>query len=139
MKSKKDIPPEKIFGDFLELLERDSSNLYTGFLFEFISQVIAHTMSFGNQGYAPVMNLTLYARQKGVDGFELICRPSRSASEEVYQKLKLGEFGQKIMDAYKSFAIETWGMTPVIDEREDLRNQGVGEDIILQWKDVTKK
>ena len=134
---KEDVSTEKIFRDFLELLEKDRADLYTGFLFEFISQVVAHTMEMGKQGYAPVMNFTLSARQKGVDGFEFICHPSRSKGEEVYQKLKLAEFGLKVMAAFESFAIETWGMTPVIDEREDLR--GVVEaahDAVAQWGDA---
>lgn len=140
MSNKKDVPTEKIFGDFLELLEKDSEDQYTGFLVKFIEQIVAQTMNFGKQGYAPVMNLTLYARQVGVDGFELICRPSRSANEEVYQKLKLDEFGQKLMDAFEKYAIETWGMTPVIDEREDLRGSvKVGCDAIDQWGHVVKK
>ena len=131
---KENVTSEKIFADFLGLLEKDKADLYTGFLFEFISEVVAHTMDLGKQGYAPVMNFTLSARQKGVDGFELICHPSRSKGEEVYQKLKLAEFGIKVMAAFESFAIETWGMTPVIDEREDLR--GVIEaanDAVDQW------
>jgi hypothetical protein len=130
---------KKIFGDFLELLERDSEDLYTGFLFEFISQVVAHTMNLGKDGYAPVLNVTLYARQKGVDGFELICRPSRSADEEVYQKIKLGELGQGFMDAFESFAIKTWGMTPVVDEREDLRGVvKLAHDAVEQWGGLLK-
>ena len=130
----KDIPTEKIFGDFLELLEKDSEDLYTGFIFNFISQLIAQTMKFGKEGYAPVLNMTLYARQRGVDGFELICRPSRSLDGEVYAALKLGELGQGFMDAFESFAVKTWDMTPVIDEREDLR--GVVKsayDAVDQW------
>jgi hypothetical protein len=139
-KFSKDVPTEKIFGDFLELLERDSEDLYTGFLINFISQLVAHTVSFGVEGYAPVLNVTLYARQKGVDGFELICRPSRSVDEEVYQKIKIAELGQGFMDAFKDFAQKTWGMTPVIDEREDLR--GVvksAHDAVDQWGGAVDK
>jgi hypothetical protein len=138
-KQNKDVPTEKIFGDFLELLEIDSEDLYTGFLFKFISQLVAHTMGLGKEGFAPVLNITLYARQKGVDGFELFCRPSRSVDEEVYKKLKLGELGQKFMDAFESYAVKTWGMTPIIDEREDLR--GVvksGHDAVDQWSAVVQ-
>ena len=111
---KKGVPTEKIFGDFLELLEADSKDQYTGFLFKFIEQVLASTMNLGKDGYAPVMNFTLYARQVGMKGgFEMIFRPSRTTAEDVYRELKLGEFGQNIMDAYEKYAIETWGMTPV--------------------------
>ena len=131
-----EIPTEKIFGDFLELLEADSQDQYTGFLFKFITQIIAQTMNLGKDGFAPLLNFTVYAKQAGVDGFELIVRPSRCSDPDSYQALKLGAFGNKIMEAFKSYAIENWGMTPVVDEREDLRAEIDPTDIVAQWEGI---
>lgn len=134
---KEEIPIEKTFGDFLELLEADAADAYTGFLFQFIQEIVASTMNLGKGGFAPVLNFTVYAKQTGIgDGFEMIIRPSRSSNPEGYEALKLDQFANRVMEAFKAYAVETCGMTPVIDEREDLRKQISGDAVVEQWKGV---
>ena len=128
------VPTEKIFGDFLELLERDGADQFVGHLFQFIKQVLASTMELGREGYSPALNFTVYARHRGTDKTEIIMRPSRTSSMEMFMTLKLDKMGEKLKTAMAEYAKEAWGMTPVIDEREDLR--GVVEsahDAVAQW------
>ena len=130
---------EKTFRDFQETLRADAEDQYTGFLLEFVGRVLSATMALGKEGFAPVMSFTVYVKQVGQGGFKMILRPSRSSNPEAYEALKLGEFGQGIMDAFKRYAIETCGMTPVIDERDDLRKQGTGMGVVEQWSYTNKK
>ena len=128
------VPTEKIFGDFLELLEQDEADQFAGHLFQFIKQVLASTMELGKEGYSPALNFTVYARHRGTDQTEIIMRPSRTSSMEMFMTLKLDKMGEKLKTAMAEYAKEAWGMTPVIDEREDLR--GVVEsahDAVAQW------
>ena len=139
MKTKDDRSMEKIFGDFLELLEKDSEDQYTGFLFNFITEVLAHTMDLGKQGYAPMLNFTMSAKQSGMnaDGtsnIEIIFHPTRSTDQETYKLLGLDVLGKKIGDAVAEYGKEVWGMIPVVDVREDLRgNIKTGQTAMAQW------
>jgi len=130
------VPIEKIFGDFLELLEKDKSDLFAGHLFQFIEEVLASTMNLGKEGYSPALNLTIYARQRN-DKLEIIMRPSRTTSVELFTVLKLDSLGEKLKVALAEYGKEAWGMMPVIDEREDLRaNIDIRHDVVEQWKGV---
>ena len=131
---KENVPTEKIFGDFLELLERDEADQFAGHLFQFIKEVLASTMNLGKEGFSPALNFTVYARHCGADKTEIIMRPSRTSSIEMFMTLKLDNMGEKLKTAMAEYAKEAWGMVPVIDEREDLR--GVVEaahDAVNQW------
>jgi len=137
---KEDVPIEKIFGDFLELLEKDKADQFTGHLFQFIEQVLASTMSLGKEGYSPALNFTVYARHSGVGKTEIIMRPSRTSSMEMFMTLKLDNLGDKLKTAMAEYAKEAWGMVPVIDEREDLRGViNVEFDAVDQWEGVVVK
>jgi len=131
---KETVPTEKIFGDFLELLERDKADQFAGYLFKFIEEVLASTMDLGKDGYSPALNFTVYARHRDGGRTEIIMRPSRTSSIEMFMTLKLDNMGAKLQTAMAEYAKEAWGMVPVIDEREDLR--GVVEaahDAVNQW------
>ena len=131
---KESVPTEKIFGDFLELLERDEADQFAGHLFQFVKEVLASTMNLGKEGYSPALNFTVYARNSGAGKTEIIMRPSRTSSMEMFMALKLDNLGDKLKTAMAEYAKEAWGMTPVIDEREDLR--GVVEaanNAVDQW------
>ena len=133
------VTSEKIFADFLELLKRDKADQFAGHLFQFIKQVLASTMELGKEGYSPALNFTVYARHRGTDQTEIIMRPSRTSSMEMFMTLKLDKMGEKLKTAMAEYAKEAWGMTPVIDEREDLR--GVVEsahDAVAQWGDAVR-
>ena len=134
MMKRESVTSEKIFADFLELLKRDKADQFAGHLFQFIESVLASTMDLGKDGFSPALNLTVYARQRGMDKTEVIMRPSRTSSMEMFMTLKLDNLGEKLKIAMAEYAKEAWGMTPVIDEREDLR--GVVEaahDAVDQW------
>jgi len=135
---KENVPTEKIFGDFLELLERDESDQFAGHLFQLIKEVLASTMNLGKEGYSPALNLTVYAKQRGGDKFDIIMRPSRTTSVEMFTVLKLDNLGEKLKIAMAEYGKETWGMTPV-DEREDMRAIiDIKHDSVEQWKGVKK-
>ena len=135
---KKSVPTEKIFGDFLELLEKDSADLFAGHLFQFIEEVLASTMNLGKEGYSPALNFTVYARQRN-DKVEIIMRPSRTTSTEMFTVLQLDKLGEKLKVAMAEYAKEAWGMMPVIDEREDIRAKiDIKHDPVEQWKGIKK-
>ena len=77
-------------------------------------------MKQGQRGFAPVLNLTVYAKQVSGE-MELIFHPSRTTGVEVFQKLKMDVLGKHIKDALDKYGLEAWGMTPV-DERNDVRD-----------------
>ena len=136
---KENVPTEKIFGDFLELLEKDEADQFAGHLFEFIREVLASTMNLGKEGYSPALNFTVYARHRN-GRTEIIMRPSRTASVEMFTVLQLDKLGDKLKTAMAEYAKEAWGMVPVIDEREDLRGViNVEFDAVDQWTGVVVK
>lgn len=127
------VKTEQIFKDFLETLEKDENDEYLGYLIQFITEILGGTMSLAKDGYAPVVGLTLYARQHGGDQFEIIFRPHMSSNFEVYQKLKLSDFNQGLKDSIYKYATEVWGMLPS-DERNDARDSvQAASDFKIQW------
>jgi len=132
------------FINFLGQLKEDAKDQYTGFLFRFIEQILAETMKNGKVGYAPVLNLTVYAKQEGLGGktgggIELIFHPSRTTSVEIFQKLKMEILGQHLKDALDKYGSEAWGMTPV-DERNDVRDMvRAVSNFDSQWGHLAKK
>ena len=133
------VKTEQIFKDFLETLEKDENDEYLGYLIQFITEILGGTMSLAKDGYAPVVGLTLYARQHGGDQFEIIFRPHMSSNFEVYQKLKLSDFNQGLKDTIAKYAMEVWGMTPA-DERNDVRaSVQAASDFNAKWGHLKKE
>ena len=129
---------EELFQDFLELLDRDSQDQYVGFLFEFIRKVLESTMDLGKNGFAPVMGVTLYAKDT-TGKTEIVFHPYMSANIEIYQMLKLGVFSEKLKTAINDYGKEVWGMTP-IDERNDIKDQAIAvENFNVNWGHLLKE
>ncbi len=130
-----EITTEKMFTDFVELLKTDSEDKYTGHLFRFIQHVLESTestMDLGKNGFSPVLNFTVYAKQFE-EKMEIVLRPSRSASREMHNKLQMVVLTQKLCDAINEYGKEAWGMTP-IDERQDIQDVTLsGVDAMAQW------
>ena len=127
------VKTEQIFKDFLENLENDKDDNYLGFLVQFITEITGSTMELGTDGYAPVVGVTLYAKQIPGGKFEIKFRPHMSSNMEIYRELKIEDFNQRLKDAIYKFAVEVWGMTPV-DERNDVRESvQATADFTAQW------
>ena len=130
---------EEIFRDFLETLKKDSEFDRTEFLFRFIEEMLGTTMKLGKDGYVPAVGLTLYARQGMGNMTEMIFHPYMSDNMEIYQKLQLSKFNQKLQDIIEAYGKEVWGMTPV-DERNDVRDiVRAASNFEIQWGNVIKK
>lgn len=129
----KEKPTEQIMQDFLDMLDKDGEELGAEFLLKFIRKIIEDTMDLGSKGFQPLLNMTLFARGSGADT-ELIFRPTRSNNHELYEMLKVAKLGLKVMEAWKEYGLEAWGMTSM-DEREDLRvNLERGKELLEQWR-----
>jgi len=119
---------EQMFLNLMSLLKRDKADQYTGFLFQFVEQVLANTMKLGAEGYAPVLSFTLYAKHTSgmsadMDNTEMIFRPSKTTNLEIFHALNLSDFEQRIMDAFAGYCTEVWGMT-AIDDKGEMRLDG---------------
>ena len=125
------------FINFLALLKEDAKVCYTGFLFRFIEEVLAETMKQGKNGFAPVLNLTVYAAEVGGE-MELIFHPSRTTSVEIFQKLKMDILGKHLKDALDKYGMEAWNMIPS-DKRNDVRDLvQAASNFKTQWGHLKK-
>ena len=133
------VKTEEIFKNFLITLANDTADEYLGHLVEFITEITGSTMELGTKGYAPVVGMTLYAKQHGGGKFEIIFRPHISSNVNIYRELKISEFNQNLKDAIRKFAEEVWSMTPV-DERNDVRaSVQAASDFKVQWGHLKEK
>lgn len=109
---------EDIMRAFVNALKEDKEKI--PFLIRFIEQMTFDTMDLGSKGFQPIIAFTLFARQSDTDKVDMIFRPIKTGSDEIYKSFGFDKLGELIMEAFKQYGIEIWGMTP-IDEKEEAR------------------
>jgi len=125
---KKNPSLEELMETFLKMIENDEEKV--PHLIKFIKRVVFDTMDLGEKGYQPILSMTLFVKQDAHDKAEIIFRPIRISSQEIYNVFQLGKLGELVHNAFGQYAKEVFGMTP-IDEKDEMRIDG--KAALEQW------
>ena len=118
MAVKKDETIEEQYQMFLKMLEKDKEKVPA--LIKFLGRVTYDTMELGEQGFQPILAISMFVRQGPGDKVHIIIRPIRTSDQKTYEAFNFQRMQELINEAFKQYGIEVWGMSP-IDEKEESR------------------
>ena len=109
---------EELMSKFLEMVEADTGKEPT--LYKYLNRIIYDLFDLGEKGFQPTFAFTIFMKVVGEE-FELLFRPIRTPSIEVYEGFKLERLAVLLNEAIEKYCEEVWGMKP---ERENKFKEG---------------